>query len=284
MVTRVTIATVAVVIGTGAASGTARARPDCSATPSNISRPASCVVPTDMSEDVPKPIPDLLSVSSVLEFPVNAVIQSISLVGLSITHPWIGDLRVTLTSPGGTTVVLIDQVCNLPPGAANFSNIELTDYDGFQPIGSVCPPAANGRYRPSNPLSAFQGEAANGTWTLTVSDLQLFNTGTLESWGIRFFLVCTRVEIASLSVTRERTSTVVRWRTASELGVADFNVYREQAGRRVRMNRALIPARGTNGHGYVFRDRLRPTGSSRYWLETVHFDGSRTRHGPAKLR
>lgn len=294
MVTRVTIAAFAAAIagagvlapaaGSNVVSGPAPAGADCLAGPRTASN--VCSIEHLRSSDVPKPIPDgAASASSVIEVPAapGLYLTDVEVEGLSITHPWIGDLRVSLTSPTGTTVLLIDRVCNVPPGAANFSNITLSDV-ATQPIGSVCPPAASGVYRPRDPLSTFRGELAAGTWTLTVSDLQLLNTGVLDAWGIRLARCSTRVEVASFSATRVKKSAVLRWQTASEIGLAGFNVYREQGGRHVRRNRSLIHSRGARGHAYVFRDRLANTAPARYWLESVQNDGSRIRYGPAKLR
>ena len=49
----------------------------------------------------------------------------------------------------------------------------------------ACPPAAGQSYRPVNPLSAFDGTNANGTWVLSVSDNAAIDMGTLNGWGLR---------------------------------------------------------------------------------------------------
>jgi len=38
---------------------------------------------------------------------------------------------------------------------------------------------------PSLPLSAFNGHTGNGTWTLTVQDVFLQDTGTLNDWSLQ---------------------------------------------------------------------------------------------------
>ena len=62
-----------------------------------------------------------------------------------------------------------------------------------------------------------------------------------------------------------------------------FNVYREQAGKRVRLNKttiwALAPG-GFVGHGYAWRDGAHRGG--RYWLEVVRSDGTRAWRGPVR--
>lgn len=74
---------------------------------------------------------------------------------VNISHTWIGDLRVVLTSPAGTEVVLH----NRDGGSAD--NI-VKSWD----------------------LSAFDGENAQGTWSLTVDDNAAADTGTLNNWGL----------------------------------------------------------------------------------------------------
>jgi plastocyanin/subtilisin-like proprotein convertase family protein len=148
--------------------------------------PLPClVVPT--SSDVPKAIPDFANgvpgvVTLTLSLSGVGSIYDIDVIGLVISHTWIGDLQVSLTSPGGTTVLLVDRVCN---GGANADLSNITLDDAGQPMGAVCPPTPNAAYRPSNPLSAFYGQGASGTWTLTVRDLATQDTGTLQAWGLR---------------------------------------------------------------------------------------------------
>jgi serine protease len=74
---------------------------------------------------------------------------------VDISHTWIGDLVVKLTSPTGTEAVLH----NAEGGSAD--NI-VKSWD----------------------LSAFNGEMATGTWTLSVSDNVGADTGTLNNWGL----------------------------------------------------------------------------------------------------
>src|SRR5439155_16072109 len=98
-----------------------------------------------------KAIPDQASVISTLTIGGISSIADIDLVGLVISHTYIGDLRVSLTSPNNTTVILINRVCN-NARFVDFSNITLDD-GAATAIGSACPPTPNGTFRPSNPLS-----------------------------------------------------------------------------------------------------------------------------------
>lgn len=115
-------------------------------------------------------------------------------------------------------------------------------------------------------------------------------TRTLGSYSDAYFdcltltlSATTPVRFRSLAATRSPAGVVVRWRTASELRTLGFNVYREVGGRRVRTNRTLIAAKGRGS--YSFLDRAAPRQASvRYWIQEVALDGSRTWHGPVRLR
>jgi uncharacterized delta-60 repeat protein len=84
-----------------------------------------------------------------------------------------------------------------------------------------------------------------------------------------------RTKLASLSATRVSSGVLVRWRTASEFDARGFYLYRDQNGRRLPANRALIRAKGAGpGAAYSFRDRGAPGSTRRYWLQEVTVDGS----------
>jgi subtilisin-like proprotein convertase family protein len=145
---------------------------------------AACTT-TFPSTDVPKTIPDnsAAGVNSTVVIPAGyGTVVDVDLVGLNVTHTRINDLIVKLTSPGGPTITLINRICN---NEDNFSNINLDD-SAAAAIGSACPPSPNATFRPSNPLSGFNGLAASGTWTLNVSDLASgASGGQVTSWGLR---------------------------------------------------------------------------------------------------
>jgi len=96
---------------------------------------------------------------------------------LDINHSWNGDLIVTLTSPEGTAVILVDRPGRTTgaPGC-NENGMQITlDDAAATPIedctGENGPyPAVTGSYFPNNPFSAFDGEDPNGTWILNISD------------------------------------------------------------------------------------------------------------------
>ncbi|MBI4560230.1 MAG: S8 family serine peptidase [Candidatus Hydrogenedentes bacterium] len=116
--------------------------------------------PLEASESVSTAIPDndLVGVSRTLTLSgaSNFSIEHIE-VTVDITHPFRGDLQITLTAPSGTVSTLGTP---RPDSGDNLSNWMFTSV-------------------------AHWGEDPNGTWTLTVADTASVDVGTLNSWSVR---------------------------------------------------------------------------------------------------
>jgi subtilisin-like proprotein convertase family protein len=111
-------------------------------------------------------------------------------VGLS--HDYVGDLVIKLTSPRGTTVTLMNRPGGANNSGRNFCQTLLDDdaanATSIQQISSsaastIGPPYV-GTFRPANPLAAFDGENPNGTWTLNVADVDATATGTVRAFSL----------------------------------------------------------------------------------------------------
>src|SRR6185503_6631622 len=91
---------------------------------------------------------------------------------VGLDHTWVGDLVVTLTSPQGKTVSLIDRIGLGNNSGNNFCNTRLDDEaTGLSVQDLVTTDAPHtGTFKPATPLSSFDGENPNGTWVLNVSD------------------------------------------------------------------------------------------------------------------
>ncbi|HQX65589.1 MAG TPA: proprotein convertase P-domain-containing protein, partial [Dokdonella sp.] len=110
-------------------------------------------------------------------------------VAVAIDHTWVGDVSISLTSPGGTTVSLLDRA-GVPASTFGCSNdnmdVVFSDAASVNPETS-CPgttPWLSGPVLPGSPLSAFDGESTLGTWTLTVSDSAGGDTGQIVDWSL----------------------------------------------------------------------------------------------------
>jgi len=112
--------------------------------------------------------------------------------GLLASHTWRGDIRLDLTSPAGTTVRLINSDTSNAGNDDNY-NIELDD-EATTPIntGAVDGPhdmtATPFQFlaSPSNALSAFDGQVANGIWTITICDDYTGQNGQFEQATLFF--------------------------------------------------------------------------------------------------
>jgi subtilisin-like proprotein convertase family protein len=82
-------------------------------------------------------------------------------VAVDITHPWIGDLRVALTPPGGGPIVLHDR------SGREADNILRTWRAADLPG-----------------LAALVGRDAGGTWRLTAADTARRDVGKLNRWSL----------------------------------------------------------------------------------------------------
>ena len=143
---------------------------------------------TYTSTDVPKAIPDNTptGVTSNLSVAGGGTLSDIEVKIGPLTHTYVSDLQIDLTSPAGTTVRLVDQAGS---SGDNFTNTVFSD-DAATPITAGAAPFT-GSFRPVQPLSAFDGEAATGVWKLTVRDVALTDTGTLSNWSVsRKIYVC----------------------------------------------------------------------------------------------
>jgi MYXO-CTERM domain-containing protein len=100
-------------------------------------------------------------------------------VNVDISHTWAGDVTLTLTSPTGTSVTLVEE-----RGGSNdnFTNTTFDDEAGT-PISAGSAPFT-GSFVPETPLAALIGEAADGVWSLTMSDCCFGDDGLLNNWAL----------------------------------------------------------------------------------------------------
>jgi subtilisin-like proprotein convertase family protein len=110
---------------------------------------------------------------------------------LAATHPWIGDLHASLTSPSGTTVDLFERPGIGTSGAFSPGNLVPTvplvlDDEATGLIQEIANAnvTVGGALRPNEQLARFAGEDRFGTWTLRITDASANGGGTLSSWSL----------------------------------------------------------------------------------------------------
>ncbi|MCH8622874.1 S8 family serine peptidase [Undibacterium sp. TS12] len=116
------------------------------------------------SQTVKLAIPDnnKTGVSSSINIASNMMVERVD-VTVNITHTFIGDLEVVLTSPTGTTSYLMYRPSkgSLSALGSSQDNVHFT----FDTVLDM-------------------GESARGNWVLNVRDLAALSTGTFDSWSI----------------------------------------------------------------------------------------------------
>lgn len=137
-------------------------------------------------------------VTSTIAVPVTYNITDIN-VTMNVTHSYVQDLISAINHPDATQVFLVNRIC------ASEDAFNITFSDGAGTIACTAP-TITGTYDPAAPLSALNGKAANGTYSLLLRDMYNGDTGTLNSWSIQ---VCSQV--ATLST--------------ENFGLADFKIY-----------------------------------------------------------
>ncbi len=119
------------------------------------------------AQDTPIAINDNSALNSTVNFSESFCVGNIEL-DIDISHTYIGDLIVELTSPEGTTV----RLHNRTGGTAE--DIVTTYADS-----GATPPDGPGT------LADFEGESTAGAWTLSISDNAGGDTGSLNAWALR---------------------------------------------------------------------------------------------------
>lgn len=141
---------------------------------------ANEVCGTIVYSDTPLSIPDNNStgVSSQLSVVENKSITDVN-VTVNITHPWIGDLTLTLTSPSGTSIVLVS---GRTDNGDNYTNT-IFDSDASTTLTTASAPYT-GVFLPEGDLARLKGEESFGDWTLKVVDGGPADVGQIDNWSL----------------------------------------------------------------------------------------------------
>ncbi|UWX56679.1 proprotein convertase P-domain-containing protein [Maribacter litopenaei] len=100
-------------------------------------------------------------------------------VNLDIEHTYLSDLVISLTSPAGTTVVLVSSACG------NNSDINaIFDDEAANAFTCSGSPAISGTVRPIGTLSSFYGESILGEWVLEIQDNAASDGGRLNNFSL----------------------------------------------------------------------------------------------------
>ena len=116
----------------------------------------------------------------------NAIYRGVG-VRVDLTHDHVGDLRISVAGPSGSTT-LFDQPAGSAPGGCAGEDIQAV----FGSIGAVANscqeatiPATSGNVLATGPgIAALQAAGVTGAWTLTVTDLSNGSEGLVNDWAL----------------------------------------------------------------------------------------------------
>ncbi len=166
----------------------------------DIDGPGDVIKTVVSSTNVPIAIPDGIGasnpgpwVTSILAGP-QVRINDLNLIFERLDHTWLGDLEIQLVSPLGTVAKILTSQFQSGGGLLgsqdNFRNTVMDDQAALNLAQGSAPYSGwfriNHASTGANPLSIFNGEIAEGTWTLRIRDWHSADAGTLHAWSIMF--------------------------------------------------------------------------------------------------
>jgi len=115
----------------------------------------------EITHHINKPIPDQNMAEDIIKFCEDGMISDIE-ISVDIKHTWRGDLKLTLITPHGTAIILMDQEGGSQDDLVK--SFRSSDEPGlFAPV---------------------MGKIAKGQWRLKVEDLAGGDTGVLVKWAL----------------------------------------------------------------------------------------------------
>ncbi len=168
-----------------------KAKNVCSESPyssSSFSTSALACLPKEEAQDTPITIDEespntQVSIINFPEYFEELSVQDVK-VSVKIDHTWVSDLIVSLVSPEGTSIRLLNRPCNFGQG---YEDIELIfDDSGAQfTCEQNVTPTLSGTVRPQfGSLAEFIGENPAGDWKLEVQDIFEDDGGAINSFAL----------------------------------------------------------------------------------------------------
>lgn len=220
--------------------------------------------------------PTILSLISVNS---SGTISDLNISDFNMTHPNIGNLEVTLTSPALTQVTLLSSpsggACDQDNILASFNDSAYKDYDSFN---STCDHSDNAAglpwttyaiedtYQAMNSLSAFNGEEMQGVWVLSVTDLGIVDGGALNEWTLD---ICTSegivldFDLLNFKAQALEQSIMVSWETGIENNQHNYQLQRSLLASSDFATIATIEA--NNNKQFKYEDKTVKTGITYYY-------------------
>ncbi len=102
----------------------------------------------------------------------------------TLVHTWISDINVYFQKDNAGALV----INHVGSSGDNFIRTKLDD-SAANPLSSGTAPFT-GTFRPSFPLTPFNGISTDGYWRILISDTATGDTGSLQAWCIQLTFTC----------------------------------------------------------------------------------------------
>ncbi|MFT5833385.1 MAG: subtilisin-like proprotein convertase family protein [Cognaticolwellia sp.] len=130
----------------------------------------------------------IFTYESDLTIPTNLEITSLNVIDSKFNHQRVSDISLALRSPAGTEVVLMSPRCQNVSGPSTWT----LDFSDDSPNATfVCTNTVNTDVQPVAPLANFNGESAQGTWKMLITDSENGSGGSFQGYELE---VCYAVE------------------------------------------------------------------------------------------
>jgi subtilisin-like proprotein convertase family protein len=142
------------------------------------------IVAQDLPLTIPADTPNYLTSS--ISIAEGLVISDIN-VHVDITHSYVGELQITLTSPNGESVALLQDVCVNADNSSGSDISAIFDDEGSNLVCGSSSPIVSGTLKPQvGSLDVFNSQSAKGDWVLTVNDIYAGDGGSLDYFALEF--------------------------------------------------------------------------------------------------
>jgi len=154
---------------------------------------------TFSATDLPKNISSngTPTVESKITIPSGGPVSDVNVKRVQGSHDFFGDLEVRLIRPTGGNVLLFKNRCSSYAGGFNIA------FDDGANSAFTCPPPQNGAFsKPTENLSAFNGQDAAGEWILQVKDNTPSSGGQLTGFQLE---LCSGVSLTGPFIVNNNT-------------------------------------------------------------------------------
>jgi len=161
------------------------------------------------AQDLPIVIPSNApnSLSSTISVTDGLVITDLN-VHVDITHSYVGELTLVLTSPSGESITLLQDVCVNPDYSSGSDISAIFDDEASDLVCGASSPVVSGSVKPQmGLLDVFNNQSTEGDWVLSVTDIYSGDGGSLDYFALEFSTDGVYVDLAPVALPQSVLST-----------------------------------------------------------------------------